>query len=496
MFGCSSNQKQNISPPVPVSEESDPFIADEPKETLPEKQNTPIPYYNTYTVSLDVNPSLRTISAIEKVKYKNTTNHSLNEIYMNVYINAFSQKCDYTPYLEETKETLFPYGIDYSYFQINSLTINNEPVSYSLNNTVLNLKLQKPLETEEETEIVIVFECYIPKINTRFGANNVSLWASSFIPTIAPYDEKNNWTKSYYYPLGDTFQNTISNYEVTIITPEGYKIAATGTGTQSEGNGKNIAIISAKMVRDFAFSSSNQYKKATIETKEGIPIHIYYYSDYSKNIPQLLNAAKQNLEFYTQYIGSYPYTELDIVESDLFYEGDMEFPQFVLLDSSYFETEKEISTLSFMFGFQWFSHVINMNSMNETWLSQGLTGFMQNYFYYSQKELDKLMISEYELLQEDLKTVKHPCLNNSLAVYENEQSFYNVQYKRACLMIYSLYKKMGTEKFNQLLKEYYTTFSFKTVNSSDFIILCEKIYGKDLDNFFENWISSKTMPKL
>lgn len=496
LFGCSSNQEKKASSLVPVSEDSDIFIPEIPKEKLSENQNTPVPYYNTYTVNLDVNPALRMISGIEKVKYKNTTSNSLDEIYMNVYLNAFSQKCDYVPYLEETKETLFPYGIDYSVFQINSLTINNEPVSYSLNNTVLNLKLQKPLAAEEETEIIIVFECYIPKINTRFGANNASLWAGSFLPTIAPYNEKNGWTKSYYYPIGDSFQNTISNYEVTLTTPEGYRIAATGTGTQSERSGKNTAVVSAKMVRDFAFSCSNEYEKTTIETKEGIPIHIYYYSKHSKNIAQLLNAAKNNLEFYIQYIGSYPYTELDIVESDLYYEGDMEFPQFVLLDSSYFETEKEISITSFTFGFQWFSHVINTDSVNESWLSQGLIGFMQSYIEYDNKELDKMMTSEYELLKEALKTVKYPSLNNSLSAYEKEESFYTVQYKRARLMIYSLYKKMGEEKFRQLLKEYYTTYSFKTVNSSDFFSLCEKIYGKDLDNFFKNWISNETMPKL
>lgn len=496
LFGCSSNQEKKEASFVPVSEDADPFTLDIPKEKLSENQNTPVPYYNTYTVNLDVNPALRMISGIEKVKYKNTTGNSLDEIYMNVYLNAFSQKCDYVPYLEETKETLFPYGIDYSVFQINSLTINNEPVSYSLNNTILNLKLQKPLAAEEETEIVIVFECYIPKINTRFGANNASLWAGSFLPTIAPYNEKNGWTKSFYYPIGDSFQNTISNYEVTFTTPEGYRIAATGTGTQSERNGKNIAVVSAKMVRDFAFSCSNKYEKTTIETKEGIPIHIYYYSKHSKNITQILNVAKNNLEFYTQYIGSYPYTELDIVESNLYYEGDMQFPQFILLDSSYFETEKEISMTSFTFGFQWFSHVINIDSVNESWLSQGLTGFMQSYIYYDHKELDKMMTSEYELLEEALKTVKYPSLNNSLSAYEKEESFYTVQYKRARLMIYSLYKKMGEEKFRQLLKEYYTTFSFKTVTSSDFFSLCEKIYGKDLDKFFESWISNETMPKL
>lgn len=496
LFGCSSSQEKNGSSLVPVSENADPFIPDLPKEKQLENKNTPVPYYNAYTVNLDVNPALRMISGIEKVKYKNTTGKSLNELYMNVYLNAFSQKCDYIPYLEEAKETLFPYGIDYSMFQINSLTINDEPVSYSLNNTVLNLKLQKPLAAEEETEIVIVFECYIPKISTRFGANNASLWAGSFLPTIAPYNEKNGWAKSYYYPIGDPFQNTISNYEVTLTTPEGYRIAATGTGTQSERNGKNIAVVSAKMVRDFAFSCSNQYKKASIETKEGIPIHIYYYNEHSKNISQLLNAAKNNLEFYTQYIGSYPYTELDIVESDLYYEGDMEFPQFVLLDSSYFETEKEIAMTSFTFGFQWFSHVINTDSVNESWLTQGLTGFMQSYIYYDPKELDKIMISEYELLKEVLKTVKYPSLNNSLSAYEKEESFYHVQYRRARLMIYSLYKKMGDENFRKLLNEYYTAFSFKTITSSDFLSLCEKVYGKNLDEFFEDWIFNETMPKL
>lgn len=494
LSACHINQSKEEQPLVPVSETAEDILP-LPYHTAKtaDNQNTPVPYYNTYTVNLDVNPVRRSISGIEKVKYKNTTGQILDEIYMNVYLNAFSKKSDYLPYSLDIKEQLFPYGEDYSEFRINSLTINNEPVSYSLNNTVLTIKLQKPLEIEEETDIVLAFECYIPKTCTRFGGNDHSMWAAGLLPTIALHSNE-SWNKSYYYPTGDFFQNTISNYEVTVTMPETYSIAATGTGMMAEQNGKKIAVISAKMVRDFAFSISSHFQKATIETKDGIPINLYYYNTTSSNVTLLLNTAKNNMEFYTEHIGSYPYPELDMVESSLFYKGDMEFPQFVLVDSSYINQKQEIGLPSFQFGKQWFSNLIGTDSINESWLSQGLIGFMQSYHSYSTKELDEIMRSEYDLLKEALQKEEYPSLNNPLSAYTDLESFYNVQYRRSRLMFYELYKKIGGEKFSQLLKDYYTAFSFKTASSADFFDLCEKVSSKNLDTFFKEWLTDPQMP--
>jgi len=459
-------------------------------------------YYNTYNITLNINSESRIISGVEKVAYKNNTGKDLSKIYFHVYSNAFIPSSKKQPYFEEYKEEMFKYGNNSGFTDIKYIYINNNEVKFEQNDTILKVNLPHTLKAGEKTEITLQFESYVPKIASRTGANDRGIWLGNYIPSLCVYDDS-GWRTDSYYAEGDPFYSDISNYKVEVTTPKEYKVIGTGEESETDEKAVKVTTINAEMVRDFAMAISPNYSVKTLKTKKGVNINFYYYSDEIEgiegikdidNIDEKLSLAEKTIDYYSKKLGSYPYTELDIVENELFDEIAIDYPAFIMMDSMALKNSLREDTLVEAIGQQWFYNVIGSDQINEAWLDEGLNAYMQE--GVTQNYLDQRVTLQYKILEDKLATLSKKTLDISLGEYEDWTSYYYTQNLRAKLMIYSLNQKMGDEGFNTLLKTYYKRYAFKIATSQDFIALAEEIYGKSLKVFFKEWITDEQLPKL
>ena len=114
---------------------------DTQKEPVEEEQ-----YYTNYNATIEFVPETYSFKTIEKIMYKNTTGKKQNELYMNVYANAFTENAEQLPYLLEYENAIFKNGKSYMDFNISSLTVGGKEVTYSINGTSLCIQLSEPLE--------------------------------------------------------------------------------------------------------------------------------------------------------------------------------------------------------------------------------------------------------------------------------------------------------------------------------------------------------------
>lgn len=459
-----------------------------------ENQKTEI--QNEYNISIDVIPDKKTVTGIQKVKIQNKTKTALNEIYFNTYLNAFNGTNNGPrPYFDNFKPKIYKYGDDYGYIKVLNAIVNNEDVNFEVDNTYICVKLDEPLEPNSIIDITFHFEAKIPKICHRTGSNDYAVWFGNFFPTVCVYDE-NGWNIDNYYPAGEPFYGEISNYNVTINVPNGYEVIGSGN-SQVLKKEENITSYSFKsrMIREFAFAVSQYYKKNTRITDSGVEINFYHYTDIP-NIEEFLDVAEKSLNYFSYYVGTYPYEVLNIAETELFLSGGMEYPEIIFIDSDYLKSEKSFKTLSHEVAHQWFYNIIGNNQSKEAWLDEGMSSFMQCLVYMSENELYNYMTDEYNDLNKNIENMKIKKINSSNSEYLSWNNYYNMQYLKPKLMIYSLKLKMGNDKFNQFLKEYYSRFSFKNVNKNDFIKTAEDIYGESLQDFFNQWLEGENLPSL
>jgi len=465
----------------------------EPTETpLPVKEST---RYSDYNIVVDVNPETRTVSGVEKVLYKNRTGMALEQVYFNLYLNAFNRTASYKPYFESFEPAIFANGKDYGYINITNAMVNNEGAVFNVKETVLTITPPEPLPPDAEMEITIVFDAYIPSINHRTGSNDMAMWMGNFFPVLAVYDE-NGWHKGPYYPAGDPFYSNIANYQVKVTTPVGYTVVGTGEEVSTESGDVNTTDITAKLVRDFAFAVSRAYRVDTQKTKYGVYVNLYSYSD----VPEagaVLQMAVQALEAYSERIGSYPYTSFDIVEiGALPIQGGAEYPGITFVDASSFRSEAKLQWLGRELGHQWFYNVIGSNQIKEAWLDEGLTEYVSQGILYTPDETAQAMENDYNALAAALPTIENKTLLQDLSVYKNWSEYRSIQHTRAKLMMYALERKLGAEVMDDFLRTYYAKYQFRLSNKNEFVATIEEVSGIDLTDFFRGWMEDFTLPPL
>jgi hypothetical protein len=450
--------------------------------------------YNQYTVNLDIKPSTGAVTGTETLNLVNTTGVSLTDIYFHVYLNAFSKSTKCQPVFHEFMDKVYANGSSYGYMSVNNITMDGEPASFTLDDTILHISLPTPLAPNDDTELKLELEAQVPEINERTGMNGNAMWFGNFLPLLAVYDS-DGWHLDPYYPAGDPFFSTSANFTVTITTPPDYTVAGSGTSTVLDQADKRSTTFTAKLTRDFAFALSDRYNVYSTETPSGVDIDFYTYSNVG-NHDQILKLASDSLEYYSKHISAYPYNQLAIVEAGLFNRGGMEYPEVVFIDSSYLSSSSDDESISHEIAHQWFYNVIGNNEIDNAWMDEGLATFMQKRFLLNDAELSDEMEAEYRNLSPKIAGIKAGALSNSLADYSDWSDYYNVQYLRAMLMFYSLYERMGSTAFDAFLKEYYKRYSFQVATPNGLIQTAEDVSGLNLGTFFNNWINDPQLPDL
>ena len=502
--GCHDPNAETQNPPaatgtIPVLEGNGTSNANQTPSSA-EPASTPMPVrdstgYNDYSIVVDVNPEDRTVTGVEKVIFKNRTGMVLDQVYFNLYLNAFKRTSTYKPYFDNFAPTIFPSGKDYGYINITNAMVNNKGAVFNTKETVLTVFFPEPLQPDAEAEITLIFDAYIPAINHRTGANDSAMWMGNFFPILALYDE-NGWHKGPYYPAGDPFYANIANYHVKVTTPLGYTVVGTGEEVSVESTDFKTTDITATLVRDFAFAVGRNYKVATLKTKSGGYVNLYYFTE-PENVDVVLNMAVNCLDTYSTHIGSYPYTSLDIVEVGAIpIAGGISYPGISFVDSTYFHSEAKQEWLGKEIGHQWFYHIIGNNQIKEAWLDEGLTEYVYQRLFLPPATVEARMALDYAALQADLPSIENTSLLQDLSVYKSWQEYHSIQHIRAKLMMYALEQKIGEDTMYTFLKAYYDKYSFRLVNKNGFMTMAEEVSQMDLSEFFRSWMEDFTLPPL
>jgi len=450
-----------------------------------------IPAYNEYRVILEIDPATRMVDGISSITFTNRTGVELETIVFRVYLNAFQEGFYPQPFFNEFRHRVFRGVQSYGYMNVHYAHLGNEELAFELDGTVLTLVLPEPLLPDVTIELHLQYDAYIPMIAHRIGGNDNALWFGMFLPVLAVHGE-NGWHTDDFHPAGAPFILEAANYSVEITTPIRYVVVGTGQRSEwtIEDTDTRNTNFEAHTARDFAFVISPYFNHAHAVTESGIDIHLYYYTD-GLEIDHILEHARLSMEHFEYHVGRYPYGHITIVEADTMLDGAA-FSQIVFVDTRRL-LDGDLWALSHGIGVQWFASIVGTNRISEPWLTNGLIHFAQaGIFYPTPEELRTRMEREHGRIASRTDLF----LSDSLDAFATHNHYSNTHRRKAKLMFYALYQRMGTEAFWGLLNQYYHLFSFGIATSEDFIRLAEEAYGDCLFLFFDEWIRAGDVPDL
>ncbi|MCL2388373.1 MAG: M1 family metallopeptidase [Defluviitaleaceae bacterium] len=462
-------------------------------EEPPDTDHRPdIPRYNEYRVSLDIDPSARTVQGISHITFSNRSGVELETIVLRVHLNAFREGAYPAPVFGELEWRAFPNGREYGYMDIQYAFLDNALLDFELDGTILTLNLPEPLAPYSTVQLLLQYNAQIPPISHRTGANDHAMWFGMFLPILAIFDNESGWNTDAHYPAGSPFFSETADYRVEITAPSRYTVVGTGLRTEEVIADTDIKITHfvAQQARNFAFALSPYFQHAFTSTESGVAIHLYYYTE-SLDANKILNSARRSMEYFENRVGIYPSGHVTIIETELM-QDSASFSQMVFVDSWYLNQRRRWA-LGHALGNQWFANVVGTNRVAEPWLTEGLTRFVQAELFYTTPEAFRNRMENDHASIEERTTL---FLNRGLGASPNWSHYAHAHGRKAMLMMYALHHRMGEEIFWEFIANYYQQFSFEIATANDFIALAEEAYGNSLQEFFDEWLNAGTVPPL
>lgn len=210
-----------------------------------------------------------------------------------------------------------------------------------------------------------------------------------------------------------------------------------------------------------------------------------------------LDVASRAIEDFSNRYAPYPYTEFDMASTPTLALG-IEYPGMVVITTGIYDLKSEVrgapasvyleSTVAHEVGHQWFYNLVGDDQLDHPWIDESLTQFVTLQYYMD--EYGTVGANGFRAsLEERWARIENAEIPIGLSVASYEGPEYGaIIYGRGPLFFVALKEVMGAENFDNFLKAYTETFSWKVATPEELQSLAEKQCACDLDSIFNEWV--------
>ncbi|MBC7364940.1 MAG: hypothetical protein H5U07_10460, partial [Candidatus Aminicenantes bacterium] len=315
-------------------------------------------------------------------------------------------------------------------------------------------------------------------------------------------------------------------FSLRLIVPEGYYCLSTGrlkkqrefqevdrlTELESESLGHQIfAFGSLKPVKYISFFLA---RLRTVKKVPGEPTLEFLVSqEWSRSENELLEEGEDILKTYQDAFGPYPYEKLSVVQHYWNTGGGYSPPGFIILNYLPFSAEPGLILLNpnspvvisswqeyFLaheMAHQWWGQGVTYATYRDNWLSEGLAQFSAVFYLekkYGRKEAEKILQKFSRWTKRKSKV--GPIILGYRLAHVDYEAYQAIVYDKAALVLFLLRDLLGEKVFLAALKDFYQKNMFRAVKTVDFRLCLEKVSGRNLEKFFQDWFYSERLPSV
>ena len=468
-----------------------------------------------YTMNIDMNVQTNQFQGKQKLEYWNNSSDTLTRVFYHLYFNAFQPGSmmdnrslrqgnikrgstpDWDPRVRDRIQNLKPDEIGYQ--KILSLTMNGVAQPYKVDETILEVKLTKPILPKSKVVFDMVFEAQVPFQIRRSGRDNpttkVRYSMSQWYPKMCEYDYE-GWHPTPY--VGREFYGVWGDFDVSISIDSKYILGGTGYlqnanqigyGYEDEGvkvkkplGGKLTWHFVAPNVHDFMWAADPDFIHKKLKARNDLTFHLLYKTTNATAVSweKILTDADKALPFIEKTFGAYPYKQFSFVHGG---DGGMEYPMATLLSGPGAWLHEWLHNL-------YYGMLVTIEG-EYPWMDEGFTSYAED---REQAFLDNASGFPYEGSYRSyyalVKSGKEEPLTTHADHYNTNYAYSIASYSKGDIFLAQLGYITGDAVRDKILLEYYRLWRFKHPNISDFIRVAEKVSDMKLDWYKEYWVSS------
>lgn len=468
-----------------------------------------------YKMNIDMNVQTNRFTGKQTIEYWNNSPDTLDKVFYHLYFNAFQpgsmmdtrsrrqgtiqigRDQDWDPRVKDRIQNLKPDEIGFQ--KIMSLKMNGRLQNFKMLETILEVKLDKPILPKSKVVFDMEFEAQVPVQVRRSGRDNpmtkVRYSMSQWYPKICEYDY-DGWHPTPY--VGREFYGVWGDFDVSISIDKNYILGGTGYlqnanqigyGYETSGTKVNRPAgekltwhFIAPNVHDFMWAADPEYIHISRKLKDSLIVHVLYKptNAAAQRWEALLDMAQKALPYIEKTFGPYPYKQYSFIHGG---DGGMEYPMATLLFSPGAAIHEWMHS--------WYYGMLGNNESLYAWMDEGFASYADDRVSaFLNNKKDFLFVNAYLGYYSLVRSGKEEPLTTHADHYNTNFAYVNAVYSKGEIFLEQLGYITGAAVRDKILLEYYWKWRFKHPNGSDFIRIAEKVSGMKLDWYKEYWINS------
>ena len=485
------------------------------------------PRTTSYSIDAKLDPGAATVYGTMSAYWVNQSGDIVDNVRLHLYLNAFRNSL--STFYRELGDTPGKEKKDAGWIDIKSMTGKDGtdllPMMHFISpddgnkddRTVVRIDLPEPARPGDTVFLDIRFESKLPSRIIRTGYNGDFFFVAQWFPKFGVYEPAGTryavtggWNCHQFHSRSEFYADP-GVYDVTITLPDKYVVGTCGLLMKEsrDSDGYKTLRYLAEDIVDFAWTAWPGYSVFTDQWND-VKINLLIPGERKDQVERQMQAVKFALEYFSEYVGPYPWPYVTIVDPPSIGSGagGMEYTTLFTSESftgmpSYLHLP-EVTTIH-EFGHAYFMGILASNEFEEPWLDEGVNTFWENrivdhYYGVSSGLLDhpwlKVSDSEATRLRYVRSESRQASTNKPYSWQYPHETYAVMSYFKAAVVFNTLMGIIGEDTMNEIFREYYRKWAFKHPSGQDLINVVNEVnrrmngdkYGSDL-----NWFFSQTL---
>ena len=397
---------------------------------------------------------------------------------------------------------------------IHEVKLNNVALDFNYNNTQLIVDLPRKYLKDERLTLYLSYTARPEKVVQK-GSNAITA-AKGLYFINADGSDKNKptqiWTQgeteasSCWYPTIDS-PNQKTSQEIYITVPSKFKTLSNGKlenqVVNTDGTRTDYWNFTKKHAPYLFFMGIGEYAVVKDQYKN-IPIEYYVESKYASYAKEIFGDTPEMMAFFSKITGiEYPWNKYSQIVGRDYVSGAMENTTAVIHGEQAYQMPGQLideniqeNTIAHELFHHWFGNLVTAESWSNLSLNESFANYSEYLWRehkYGKVDADAYMLENKTAYNQDNNSEKH------LARFyynDKEDMFDAVSYNKGGAILHMLRNLIGDEAFYAGLNTYLVDNKFKSAEVHQLRLAFEKVTGKDLNWFFNQWFFNHGHPKV
>lgn len=420
-----------------------------------------------------------------------------------------------SPYFYATNELI----LDAKGMLIHEVALDNNgkksPLKFDYKNDVLKISLDKTYQKNQDYTVYIKYTARPNEVKQEGSMAISDAKGLYFINAQGQDADKPTqiWTQgetessSAWFPTIDkSIQKTTQ--EIYMTVPDKYVTLSNGLlkDSQKESNGLRTDhwVMDKRHSTYLFFMGVGEY--AVVKDKwKNIAVDYYIEKEYEPYAKQIYGNTPEMIEFFSKKLGyDYPWSKYAQISGRDYVSGAMENTTATLHGSDILQKPGQLidenkweDTIAHELFHHWFGDLVTAESWSNLTVNESFANYSEylwNEYKYGKDQADYHQMEDVNHYIHNPSDFKKDLVRFDYA--SREDVFDLVTYQKGGGILHMLRNYLGDEAFFAGMNDYLKTYEYKNAEAHQLRLSFEKVSGKDLNWFFNQWYFGSGHPKL